>query len=110
MKNKNLTISASLKNYRHQGNGISLFVLNDRKFYCMVESLSNACAKKFAKLGGLDLTNLENCSTLKAITRAARKELWHRWEESYNMSDDLEARKELTAYIFLTAEYIAKNK
>lgn len=110
MRTKNYTISASLNGYQHQGNGISLFILNDRDFYCMVEKLCDQCAKKFAKFGGIDLNLLESCSTLKAITRAARKELWRRWEEVYNMSDDLEARKELTAYIFLTAEYIVNNK
>lgn len=88
------------------GNGISLYVENGCKLYCIFEQLQNQCIKAFQRFGGLDLDYLTNCSSLKAITRAARQRLAGDGE-SWTMDDDRQARAALARHIFETCEYAA---
>lgn len=81
------------------GNGISVWVLNSRDLYFRLESLCNCCKKQFNKFGGLDYLYLVNSSTLKAITRDARKQLAN-MGEYYRMQDDMTARVYLAYYVF----------
>lgn len=98
----NLTTAETLHLYEYGSNGLSVTILNNRDFYCQIEALAMSCTKIARKIGGLDLNIIENCSTLKAITRNARKWLAKQFNEVYNMDDDRTARTELTYYI---AEY-----
>lgn len=102
MKQSN-NIKNSLSGFNYRNNGISVFVCNNRDLYCMLEALCGQCVKVFRKCGGLDLDILCNCSSLKAITRAARRRLAS-FGESWTMADDIEARRALVAYIFEYAQ------
>jgi len=103
MKNYTITTSETLKDWTSannvNANGISIWVENRQSLYIWFENLCKACTKKFAKYGGLDLDYLSNCSTLKAITRQARKEL-SKIGESYTMQEDASARKYLAVAVF----------
>lgn len=59
---------------KNENNGqiIIINIYNDRPRRLWFESLENDCKKAAQKYGGLDLDYLAGCSTLKAITRAAR--------------------------------------
>lgn len=89
------------------GNNLSLYVENVTDLYLTFEWLQNACIKKYKKFGGLDLELLVNSSTMKQITRNARKYA-ARYDERYTMQDDLQARRRLARVIFETCEYVCK--
>ena len=61
--------------------------------------------KQFKKYGGVDLDYLLDSSTLKAITREARKAL-AKYGEHYTMQEDKEARAALVVSVwdYVTAE------
>ena len=105
MKQSN-NISTNLSGYEYSHNGLSCYILNNREAYLHIEALAAQLAKIYKKVGGLDLAIVENCSTLKAITRAARQKLAG-FGERWTMDDDRTARKHLTAYLFETAHSLA---
>lgn len=98
-KSNNLTTRETLCNYSYSSNGLSITVLNSRELYYRLESLCLSVAKIAKKAGGLDMSIIENCSSLKAITRAARQMCLKEWDEVWTMEQDKEARKHLAFYI-----------
>lgn len=99
MKTFNITTPNQFKSMNADGNAISIWVVNSRNLYCRLEALAECCKKKFNKFGGLDMDYLTNSSTMKAITREARKEL-AKWDEFHTMQEDQEARKYLAIWVY----------
>lgn len=95
----NLTTRETLCNYSYKSNGLSITVLNSRNLYCRLEALCMSIAKIAKRAGGVDMNIIENCSSLKAITRAACQMCLREWDEVWTMDDDKEARKHLAYYI-----------
>ena len=95
----NLTTRETLSNYAYSSNGLSITVLNSRDLYCRLEALCMSVAKIAKKAGGLDMAIIENCSSLKSITRAARQMCLKEWDEVWTMEDDRNTRKHLAYYI-----------
>ena len=95
----NLTTRETLYRYEHQSNGLSITVLNDGRIYPKLEALAISIAKMARRAGGVDLNMIENCSTLKAITRETRKYCFEMYNEVWTMEDDRNARKHLAYYI-----------
>lgn len=81
------------------GRRLSLYVENVYDIYTQFEWLCACCLKQFRKRGGLDLDYLKESSTMKAITRAARKYAAE-YGERYTMDEDRAARAYLAASIF----------
>ena len=96
---ENLTTRETLCNYSYTSNGLSITVLNSRDLYCRLEALCISVSKIAKRAGGLDMSIIENSSTLKAITRSARKRCNEGWGEVWTMDDDKAARKHLAYYI-----------
>jgi hypothetical protein len=97
MKTFNITTSSEFfKMSTPAGNGLSIYIVNTYELYCRLDALTECCRKKFKKFGGLDLGYLADSSTLKSITRDARKQL-AKFGESWTMQDDRQAR-EFLAY------------
>lgn len=99
MRTFNITTPDQFKGMTASGNGISIWVVNSRDLYCRLEALAECCKKKFNKFGGLDMEYLTNSSTMKAISRDARKEL-REWDETYTMQEDQDARKYLALWVY----------
>lgn len=99
MRTFNITTPDQFRTMSASGNGISIWVVNSRSLYCRLESLAECCKKKFSKFGGLDLEYLTNSSTMKAITRDARKEL-AKWDEIHTMQEDQESREYLALWVY----------
>lgn len=97
MKQSNNITAFCPFDYKH--NGISVYIENTYEFYLPLEQLCKQAQKIYNKCGGLDADILCNCSTLKAITRQARKQL-AKFGEAWTMTDDRQAREALTAYIY----------
>lgn len=104
-QSNNLTTRETLCNYSYNSNGLSITVLFSRDLYCRLEALCISIAKIAKRAGGLDMSIIENCSSLKAITRAARQMCLKEWNEVWTMEDDREARKHLAYYIAEFAFY-----
>lgn len=81
-------------------NLIALYVTTCRNLYRDLECLANACCKQFKRHGGLDLGYLSEFATLKAITRAGRKEVFRYDGITPTMEKDRQAREYLAAWIF----------
>lgn len=99
MRTFNITTPDQFRSMSSASNGISMWVVNSRVLYCRLEALAECCKKKFNKFGGLDLEYLTNSSTMKAISREARKEL-KIWGETYTMQEDQNARKYLALWVY----------
>ena len=99
MRTFNITTPEQFRCMNSAGNGISVLVVNSRDLYCRLEALAECCKKKFNKFGGLDVEYLTNSSTMKAISRDARKEL-KKWAETYTMQEDQDARKYLALWVY----------
>ena len=99
MRTYSITTPEQFKSMSAQSNGISIWVVNSRDLYCRLEALAECCKKKFKKFGGLDMDYLTNSSTMKAISRDARKHL-KEWDEFYTMQEDQDARKYLAIWIY----------
>ena len=82
-------------------NGIYSIVQKVTNIYLSFEWLQNCCIKQFKKFGGLDLAYLVESSTLKSITREARKYAAG-IGENYTMKDDHDARVLLSSEIYET--------
>ncbi len=87
------------------GRNLFIYVHNVRDLYCAFEGLQNCCLKQFKRHGGLDLNYLVESSTLKRISRAARK-FAASFGEYYDMEADRAARIELAKDIYNTCESI----
>lgn len=98
-KSDNLTTRETLCNYSYNSNGLSITVLNSRNLYCRLEALAISVAKIAKRAGGLDMEIIENCSSLKSITRSARQMCLREWDEVWTMDQDREARRHLAYYI-----------
>ncbi len=85
------------------GRNLFIYVQNVRDLYCAFEGLQNCCIKQFKRNGGLDLDYLVESSTLKRISRAARKYAAG-YGENYGMNADKAARIELAKDIYNTCE------
>lgn len=99
MRTYNITTPDQFKSMNADGNGISIWVVNSRALYCRLEWFAECCKKKFKKFGGLDMEYLTNSSTMKAITRDARKQL-AKWDEIHTMKEDQDARKYLAIWVY----------
>lgn len=103
-------ITTTIDMSNRESNGISIFVDNRRPLFCRLEALCNSCVKAWKKYGGLDEIRLQESSTLKSITRDARKTLI-KYGEHYTMQDDLQARRNLVLYIYNYVQvYFELNK
>ena len=100
-KSFNITTPARVEEIRKatNSNGISIYVENSRDLYLRLEALSKCCLKHFKKYGGLDIDYLANSSTMKAITRDARKELLN-YDERHTMQEDATARVVLAVSVY----------
>lgn len=97
--NYTITTPQEFKKMNPQGNGISIWVTNSRDLYCRLEALAELCKKHFKKFGGLDLDYLTESSTMRSITREARKQL-RQWDEVYSIADDRQARAYLACWVY----------
>lgn len=70
-------------------------VLNERDIYLKYENLCRQCRMHYTKHVGLDLEYLRDSSTMKAITREARRRL----DGHTGMDDDRRVRTELAGDI-----------
>ena len=95
----NLTTRGTLNKYEYHSNGLSATVLNNGRIYPKLEALAISISKIAKKAGGVDMDIIENCSTLKAITRETRKYCFKMYDEVWTMEDDRNARKHLAYYI-----------
>src|SRR5574344_1771989 len=94
-KSNNLTTRETLNKYEYHSNALSEIVLNNGRIYQKLELLAISISKIAKKEGGVDMNIIENCSTLKAITREARKYCLKMYNEVWTMEDDRNARKHL---------------
>lgn len=99
MRTFNITTPDQFRTMSASGNGISIWVVNSRDLYYRLEALAECCQKKFAKFGGLDMDYLTNSSTMKSITRDARKQL-RNMDEIHTMQEDQDARKYLALWVY----------
>ena len=95
----NLTTRETLNKYNYHSNGLSLTVLNNGRIYPKLEAPAISISKIAKKAGGVDMDIIENGSTLKAITREARKYCFKMYDEVWTMEDDRNARRHLAYYI-----------
>lgn len=80
-------------------NNLAICIVNNCDLWGRMLWLLNCCRKQFLKYGGLDLDYLAGSSTLKDITRDARKTC------GGTMEDDRTAREYLAGWIL---EYVSE--
>lgn len=97
--NYTITTPEEFKKMSPQGNGISIWVTNNSDLYERLEALAECCKKKFKKFGGLDMDYLIESSTMRKITRDARKQL-RLWNEVYSIPEDRQAREYLAYWVY----------
>ncbi len=91
-----------------ENSNLVIYVRNVEELYLQFEWLCNCCAKKFRKSGGLDLDYLKNSSTMKSITRAARKYA-AQYGEYFTMEEDAAARAALCYDVIDYCEAVCKE-